>query len=677
MARMRNSEVLALLGQLLENSIGFLEGTIGSERRTAFKYYLGKPYGNEIEGRSQVVTQDVLEVVENILPSLLRIFTAGEQIVKFDPQGPEDQQMADQCTDYVNYIFMKDNPGFMILYTMFKDALLQKNGFVKHYYREIEKETKEEYVNLTDTEYTSLLMAEDVEILEDFERETEAERGTETLHDVKIIRRKKEGRVVVENVAPEEMFCSKNAKSLTDAQFIAQRVIKTRAEIIAMGFDKKLVDKLPSYSDGFYNQEHTERELYQTESPDTEYQSIDKSTDYVRLVECYTYIDYEKKGKPTLRKITMGGNESIILDNEEIDYIPFSMVTPIPMPHLFFGMSVADLVMDLQLMKSTVLRQTMDNMYLQYNARHLVIDGQVQLDDLITSRPGGIVRTKGPGAVTPLATPSFLNEGLAMLEKIDELKEARTGISRSQMGADPNTIQKSHTTATGVNALVNAATQRIELIARIFAETGVKDLFKCIMQLIIKYQDKSRIIRLRNNFVEMNPADWSDKDMDVSIQVGLGTGNTDQRVNLLSQILQIQQMLVKEGGYGRLVDENKIYNTLEKLVVNAGFKSAEPFFVDPSTVPPPQPPDPMKENPLLIAAMAEIEAGKEKAIATIQQKREEMMVDMKVKILELETKLKIEAEKNDSAELRKAADIENTIMQTNSMNQSRTQNGTE
>ena len=675
MAKMKDAEVLALLGQLLENSIGFLEGTIGSERRTAFKYYLGKPYGNEIEGRSQVVTQDVLEVVENILPSLLRIFTAGEQIVKFDPQGPEDQEIAEQCTDYVNYIFMKDNPGFMILYTMFKDALLQKNGFVKHYYKEIEKETKEEYVNLTDTEYTSLLMADDVEILEDFEREVEAERGTEILHDVKILRRKKEGRVVVENVAPEEMFCSKNAKSLSDAQFLAQRVIKTRAEVIAMGFDKKLVEKLPSYTDGFYNQEHTERELYQTESPDTEYQSIDKSTDYVRLVECYTYIDYEKKGKPTLRKITMGGNESIILDNEEIDYIPFSMVTPIPMPHLFFGMSVADLVMDLQLMKSTVLRQTMDNMYLQNNARHLVIDGQVQLDDLITSRPGGIVRTKGPGAVTPLATPSFLNEGLAMLEKIDQLKEARTGISRSQMGADPNTIQKSHTTATSVNALVNAATQRIELIARIFAETGVKDLFKCIMQLVTKYQDKSRIIRLRNNFVEMNPTDWADKEMDVSIQVGLGTGNTDQRVNLLSQILNIQQMLVKEGGYGRLVDENKIYNTLEKLVVNAGFKSAEPFFVDPATVPPPPPPDPMKENPLLMAAMAEIEAGKEKAVAELQQKREEMVYDMQKKILELETKLKIEAEKNDSAELRKAADLENTAMQ--NMNRRQNINGAE
>ena len=175
MAKMKESEVLALLGQLLENSIGFLEGTIGSERRTAFKYYLGKPYGNEIEGRSQVVTQDVLEVVENILPSLLRIFTAGEQIVKFDPQGPEDQEIAEQCTDYVNYIFMKDNPGFMILYTMFKDALLQKNGFVKHYYKEIEKETKEEYADLTDVEYNSLLIDDSVTVDEHEVKETDIE----------------------------------------------------------------------------------------------------------------------------------------------------------------------------------------------------------------------------------------------------------------------------------------------------------------------------------------------------------------------------------------------------------------------------------------------------------------------------------------------------------------------
>jgi len=662
MAKMRNSEVLALLGQLLENSIGYFEGNIGAERRTAFKYYLGKPYGNEIEGRSQVVTQDVLEVVENILPSLLRIFTAGEQIVKFDPQGPEDQQMAEQCTDYVNYIFMKDNPGFMILYTMFKDALLQKNGFVKHYYKEIEKTKTEEYADLTDVEYNSLLIDDTVSVDEHDIKEVQGEFEIEYLHDVKITRTTKEGRICVENIPPEEMFVSKNAKSFADSQFVGHRVIKTRAEVIAMGFDKKLVDKLPSYTDGFYNQEHTEREMYQTESPETEYQSIDKSTDYVRIVECYTKIDYEKKGKPTLRKITMGGNESIILDNEEIDYLPFSMVTPIPMPHLFYGMSVADLVMDLQLMKSTVLRQTMDNMYLQNNARHLVIDGQVQLDDLITSRPGGIVRTKGPGAVTPLTTPSFLNEGLAMLEKIDQLKEARTGISRSQMGADPNTIQKSHTTATSVNALVNASTQRIELIARIFAETGVKDLFRCIMQLATKYQDQPRIIRLRNQFVEMNPQDWADKEMDVSIHVGLGTGNTDHRVNLLSQILQIQQMLVKEGGYGRLVDESKIYNTLEKLVVNSGFSSAQPFFLDPATVPPPPPPDPMKENPLLMAAMEELKLEKEKTMATLQQKREEMMYDMQKKVLELETKLKIEAEKIDSEELRKAAEIESDFI---------------
>jgi hypothetical protein len=662
MAKMRDSEILALLGQQLDQSLGYLSGKIPQERRAAFKYYLGEPYGNEVEGRSQVVSQDVLEVIESILPSLLRIFTAGEQIVRFEPKGPEDQQVADQCTDYVNYVFMKDNPGFLILYNLFKDALLQKNGFVKHFWLEEEKKVEEEYKELTEVEYQTLLIDDEVSIDEHDEQEVETEIGVEYIHDVKITRTKKIGRVKVDSVAPEDVYVARNAINIQDAQFFAHRLFRTRTQLLNMGYSKKVVSKLPTYTNSFYNQEHTTRELYETADPQIEFQSIDKSTDYIELMECYARLDYNKNGKAQLRKITMAGNRNYILDNEPIDDIPFSMVTPIPMPHLFFGMSVADLVMDLQLIKSTVLRQTMDNMYLQNNARNVVIDGQVNLDDLITSRPGGIIRVKGPGVSTPLATPSFLNEGLSMLEKIDQLKEARTGISRSQMGADPNVIQKSHTTATGVNALVNAATQRIELIARIFAETGVKDMFRNIMHLVTKYQDEERTIRLRNQFYKMNPKDWQNYDMDVSIQVGLGTGNTDQRVALLSQILNIQKTLIQQGGYGRLVDEQKIYNTLEKLVINAGFKSAEPFFVNPETAPPPPPPQP---DPLIQTAMAEIQAEKEKTIATLQQKREEMMVDMQVKILELETKLKIEAEKIDSTELRKAAEIETALIKTN------------
>ena len=242
-----------------------------------------------------------------------------------------------------------------------------------------------------------------------------------------------------------------------------------------------------------------------------------------------------------------------------------------------------------------------------------------------------------------------------MLEKIDQLRESRTGISRTQMGADPDIIQKSHTTATSVNALMNAATQRIELIARIFAETGVKDMFRSILQLITKYQDKPRMIRLRNEFVEMNPMDWANKEMDVTIEVGLGTGNTDQRVALLSQILGVQKELIKVGAMGRLVDEQKIYNTLEKLVINAGFKSAEPFFLNPQTAPPPPPPP---VDPVLQTAREEIEMDQQKAMANIQVKREEMMNELKMKEMEIIARLKIEAEKIDSEELRKAAEIE-------------------
>ena len=655
MAKMRDSEILALLGQELDNSLGWLEGKIPQERRTAYKYYLGEPYGNEIEGRSQVVSQDVLEVIETILPSLLRIFTAGEQIVRFEPKGPEDQTIAEQCTDYVNYIFMKDNPGFLILYTMFKDALMQKNGFVKHYYSEEIEEKEEEYKGLIETEFQSLLIDDEVDVLDHDVTENQTDVGVELTYDVKIKRKKKIGKIKVIPVPPEEIYVSRRATNIQDAQFIAHRVFKTRTELMNMGFSKKVVNKLPTYTNTFYNQEHTTRELYETSDPSMEFQSIDKSTDWIEMIECYTRIDYHKTGYAELRKITMAGNKAHVLENEPIDHIPFSMVTPIPMPHLFFGMSVADLVMDLQLIKSTILRQTMDNMYLQNNARNVVVDGQVNLDDLISSRPGGIIRVKGPGAVQPLATPSFLNEGLSMLEKIDQLRESRTGISRTQMGADPDIIQKSHTTATSVNALMNAATQRIELIARIFAETGVKDMFRSILQLITKYQDKPRMIRLRNEFVEMNPMDWANKEMDVTIEVGLGTGNTDQRVALLSQILGVQKELIKAGAMGRLVDEQKIYNTLEKLVINAGFKSAEPFFLNPQTAPPPPPPP---VDPVLQTAREEIEMDQQKAMANIQVKREEMMNELKMKEMEIIARLKIEAEKIDSEELRKAAEIE-------------------
>ena len=316
------------------------------------------------------------------------------------------------------------------------------------------------------------------------------------------------------------------------------------------------------------------------------------------------------------------------------------------MPHRFFGLSLTDLTADLQLIKTTVLRQTLDNMYLQNNARTIVTDGQVNLDDLLTSRPGGIVRVKSPNAVQPFPTPNFLNQGLSMMEKVDQIKEQRTGVSRTQMGADPDLIQKSHTTAASTRALMNAATQRIEMIARVFAETGVKDMFKLIYANVVKYQDAARIVRLRGKYIPVDPRSWV-SNMDLTISVGLGNADPEQRYAALAQILAIQEKLIQAGGMGTLVDQNKIYNTISKIVEVAGYKSPEQFFINPANVPPKPPQPPESKNPLVGVAMQELELERQKAMADIQLQQQKLEADIALKREKIMADLEKEKIKNE------------------------------
>ena len=635
---MDDFKLKAMISQEVDNSLGYYGGKLTEQRRKFLEYYLGEPYGNEVEGRSQVTSQDTLEVVESVLPSLMRIFTAGESIVEFVPVGPEDVETAEQATDYCNHILMKDNPGFMTLHTWFKDALIQKNGFVKIYWNEAVEEKKETYENLTEIEYQSLLADEDVEIIsktENFEEEeTMDEMGNsissqKVYYDCEVRRKKTVGKVQIENVPPEEMLISRDAKDIQTADFIAHRVTKTRSQLIREGFDRDVVMDLPAFDEQVYNEEKTSRRIYDDQAP-YEQDSSDPTMAEVQVTECYMRVDYDEDDVAELRKITVAGQGYEILDNVEIDHIPFATLTPIPMPHRFFGLSLTDLTADLQLIKTTVLRQTLDNMYLQNNARTIVTDGQVNLDDLLTSRPGGIVRVKSPNAVQPFPTPNFLNQGLSMMEKIDQIKEQRTGVSRTQMGADPDLIQKSHTTATSVNALMNAATQRIEMIARVFAETGIRDMFKLIYANVVKYQEAERIIRLRGKYVPVDPRSWV-SNMDLTITVGLGSSDTQQRAAALAQILALQEKIIQAGGMGTIVDMGKIYNTISKIVEVSGYKSPELFFNNPANIPP-QPPEPKQEeqNPLVGIALQELELKRQKNMADIQLQQQKLEADIAI-----------------------------------------------
>jgi len=627
MAKLSKTKLLAQISQEISSSLGFYSSDLSTQRKDALKYYLGEPLGNEVEGRSSVVSQDILEVVESMLPSLMRMFTQSDKMVNFDPQQAEDVPYAEQITDYCNFIFNRDNEGFNILHSMFKTALLQKNGFCKVYWKKSKKQKKESYKHLDETQYQTLLIDDEIELLK--VEEISEEDGT--FYDVELRRTKEYGRCQIDPVPPEEILVSSRAKSLKDCNFIAHRVTKTVSELIDMGFNRKDVESLPSGEQDVFNTEAITRRSYDDPSMDLEISNIDSSQRVVQITECYMKVDMDGDGIAELRKIIVGGsgyNNYLILENEEINKLPFAMCVAIPMPFRFFGLSMYDLLADVQMMSTTIMRNTLDNMYFQNNARTVVVDGQANLDDLLTSRAGGIVRVKSPNAVTPLQTPNFLNDGLSMMKKIDELKEKRSGVPNQLMGLNPDTINKSHTTAQSVNQMMNSSTQRIELIARSFAD-GVRDIFENILAVVCEYQDQERIVKLRGEFIPMNPRQWTDH-YDCTTQVGLGTGNQDQRLEVLQQVLNVQEKLMGMGGMG-MVTPQTIYNTLENYLQNSGYKDASQFFNNPSQQPPQQP-EQEKEDPALQLAAQEIEMRKQKAMADVDFKNRKLEADNQFKM---------------------------------------------
>ena len=365
--------------------------------------------------------------------------------------------LAEQATNYINYIFNKDNPGFSILYTWFKDALIEKNGIVKVYWDESEKVEQETYENLNDQEYQILINNDDVEVVEEesFVDEKAKEQleqikalaeaqgqvmediPTPKLHNCIIKRTSSSGKVKIENIPPEEFLIQKSAKSIEDADFVAHRVLKTRSDLIQMGFDRDIVDDLPTQNTVTMNDERLARFADIDESP--LHDAPDESTQDIEIYECYVKIDMDGDGIAELRKVIVaGGNANTILENMPCDFIPFCSLTPVPMPHRFYGRSVSELVEDVQLVKSTVMRQLLDNMYLTNNNRVAIMDGMVNLDDLLTSRPGGVVRTKQPPSqvMLPMQNQTISQQAFPLLEYLDTVRETRTGVTRYSQGLD-------------------------------------------------------------------------------------------------------------------------------------------------------------------------------------------------------------------------------------------------
>jgi len=666
---MQEFDLQAILDNEIDNAIGYINTETVEERRNALMAYNREPYGNEVEGRSTIVTGEVAEAVDGALPQLIRVFTQSDDVVRFEPKAPGDEEAAKQATEYCNWVLMNDNPGFEVFQTWFKDALLQKNGIVKVWWNDETSVDKESYKDLTEEELALLLADGQMEIVSQEQNQVgevptmvpDATGAPVQMmqpifsYNVKVKKVNKKGSVKVENVPPEEFLISKKARRIDDAPFVAHRKLTTRSELIAMGFSQKDIDELPAFDDLTFTPERVAR-FPNGEQPDDP--SLDTSMDEIETFECYIRTDYDGDGIAELRRVFYAGNP--ILENEEADFIPFCSVCPIPMPHKFFGHSLADRVVDIQKIKTTVTRQMLDNLYLSNNARMAVVDGQVNLDDMLTVTPGGIVRVKNPDAITPLAVPLVANQAFPMLGYMDQVQQKRTGVTETSQGLDPNILQ--NTTATAIAMMQNAGAAKVELIARIFAETGVKDLFRRILHLVCKYQDKQRIVRMRGKFVAIDPREWNN-EYDLTVNVGLGTGNREQQMAMTAAVLQKQEQILGTMGMANpFVSPAQYRNTLGRFIESAGFKDTNEFFreitpeIEQQILAPQQPqPDPATAALMQSAqaqieidrakALNDIEIAKGKAAAQIQLEREKAAAQLQLKTAEFQAEAQLKAAK--------------------------------
>lgn len=619
----------------IDDAVDYVDDVISPQRAQAGEYYKGEPFGNEEEGRSQVVSMDVRDTVQAIMPSIMRVFFSATNVVEFAPNGPEDVQTAEQATDYVNYCLTRDNNFFEVCYSSFKDALVRKNGIVKIWWDEDKTVETVNYTGLDEQAFTVLISDPDVE-LQDIEMEmSEMQVGTPdammmsappAIYSCTAIRTTSKGRLAVASVPPEEFLIDRQAKSLEEAQFVGHRRYVTVSDLVKMGYDLEEIEDLgyEETEDFNGNEEAFDR------NPDATILGAgrtDLASRKIEYIETYLYVDMDGDGIAELRRVCVGGSAYKILMNERCDHIPFVSFCPDPEPHTFFGMSIADVVMDIQLIKSNILRNMLDSLAQSIHPRTAVVEGQVNLEDVMNTEVGGIIRMRAPGMVQPFSQPFVGQAAFPMLQYMDELRENRTGISKAAAGLDANALQSS--TRAAVAATVTAAQQHIELICRIFAETGIKPLFKKALSIVTTYQDAPRMARLRNQFVPIDPRVW-DAGMDVIVNVALGSGTNEEKMAFLGQVAQKQEMLIQQGGVENnpLVDLSQYRNTLAQMLALAGYKDPNMFFKDPAMQPPPPPPPPPPPSPEEVLAQVQaqsIQADIQKKAAELELRREEML----------------------------------------------------
>jgi hypothetical protein len=573
--KMSDDDIRAYIDARVHKTLSTSDSELRGQREKALDFYYGRPLGNEIEGRAQVVSKDVMDTIEWMMPSLMRVFSMSES-VQFDPVGPEDEALAKQETAYVGHTLWKKNNGFIIVHNSLKDGLMQKQGYVHYEWEDEQKVSYDEYEGLDD-EQLALLDQElaakgEVDVLE----QKQDDNG---MWHVKFRIKSNYGCAKVENIPPDDMVVDSECRGDVKLAKLAGHFRRiTRSDLIQeLGLTKEEAKKVKSYG---RSNNFGEKLARDTVSESTDFSLEDNELDWasqeVEVFKCYTKLDVDMDGIAEMRTLLLHGDG--ILENKECREVQYCSFTPSIIPHRHTGLSVYDMMEDLQRIKTALQRGLLDNVYFTMNDRKAYDRNLVDVSMLQINRPGGHVAVNGPPQTAIMSMPvnPMAGQLLPVIDYFDTVKETRTGVGRITSGVDADVLAQS-TKGAYVDAK-SAANQRIEMIARIYAETFLAQLYQGLHRLLSHHQDWPTRFKLRNEWVTVNPTEWEDRT-DMTVSVGLGNANREEVRNNLIFLGQAQERAAQMPG---LIQPKNVFNLFNRVQSELGFDGAE-FITDPSS----------------------------------------------------------------------------------------------
>lgn len=663
---MREDEFQALVKGTIQDAKNYMHSSeLTHDRELATDYYKGRlpdvDKDAAEEDRSKVVLTEVRDAVLGMMPDLLRMFFSSDCVVKYKPIVPQEEQDAKDATDYIwHVVLQQDNDWFRTFYDSLQDTLVRKTGFLHWYLEESEAPVYVNYTGITEMQI-ALLQQENPE-LEIIEQRSYPG-PTDVYHDIKTRTVKKHNKIRVVAKPNEEVFVSPRSRSMTYCPAIGFSTTKTVSELVEMGYDFNEVKDLDDSQETLTDQEREARLPGRGMGVEDE-KPADPSLKPIMYTELYMNVDFDGDNIAELRKICCGGTGYEVLYHEPVDEIPIADLCGYIEAHSFFGSSVADLVMDIQRISSRIMRDTLDSLAQSIRPRTGVVDGQVNLDDVLNPDTSNIIRMRQPGMVQDLKTDFVGRDGLPLIEKFREIGNSRTGISDASQGLDPDVLQS--TTQTAVNATLTRAQARIEMVARTLVETGFKRLFKGLLKMVVRHQDQPRQVQIKGKWKEYKPSGWN-PEMEVEVDFPLGRGTQVEQIMFLTNIASKQEQILSTlGPENPLTTTDQYANTLHRIVELGGYRNTEAFFLDPNSMPPeqkqakmqgaaafvqsqqapaatgPAAPDPQIEMAKIQANMqieqAKIELEREKMAAQMQLEQAKLMSQMEVSLFEAKLK---------------------------------------